>query len=94
MAEPSHLSVPEDQRRISLDGLFPDQTHVGAFRTFDKLERDDGIDDELKNILEHLGEPIRERLLHRGVAGVDRLITRFEKEEVLVSAAKDLLKKR
>lgn len=88
------LSVPEDQRRMSLDGLFPDQTDVGAFRTFDKLVRDHGIDDELKNILEHLGEPIRERLLHRGVAGADRLITRVEKEETLVSATKDLLKKR
>ena len=88
------LSVPEDQRRLGLDGLFSDQTDVGTFRTFDKLVRDHGIDDELKNILEHLGEPIRERLLHRGVAGADRLITRVEKEEAVVSTTKDLLKKR
>ena len=88
------LTVPEDQRRISLDGLFPDQTDAGGFRTFDRLARDTGIDEHLKNILENLDEPIRERLLHRGVGDADRLITRVEKEETLVSATKELLKKR
>lgn len=88
------LAVPEDQRRVGLDGLVPDQTSAGTFRTFDKLVRDKGIDENLKNILENLGDPIRERLLHSGVVDSDRLVTRLEKEEALVSAAKDLLKKR
>ena len=88
------LSVPEDQRRLCLDGLFPDQTGAGVFRTFDKLSRDNGIDENLKNTLEQLGESVRERLLHTGIVGADKLVTRVEKEETLVAAAKDFLKKR
>jgi hypothetical protein len=88
------LSVPEDRRRTSFDGLLPDQTKAHVFRPLDKLARDNGIDDGLKDVLEGLGEDIRERLLHQGVVAADKLLTTVAEEHSLVTAAKDLMKTR
>jgi hypothetical protein len=87
-------SVPEPQRPMCLDGLIPDQTLQGNLRSSAELSRDTDIDDDLKNVLETLGDPIRERLAHADIAGTETMVKRAQLREPLVSNAKDLLKKR
>jgi hypothetical protein len=87
-------SVPESQRAICLDGLIPDQTPEGTFRSSAELSRDAGIDGELKNVLGALDNPIRQRLAHEGIAGAEAMIKLVQQRDPLVSSAKDLLKKR
>jgi hypothetical protein len=86
-------SVPEEHRRVSLDGLVPDQTPEGVFRSSDGLSRESEIDDELKDILEALGDPIRTRLIHSDMRGTGSMIKAAQQREPLVVSAKDLLKK-
>ena len=87
-------AVPEPQRSICLDGLIPDQTPEGRFRSSAELSRDADIDDDLKDVLEKLGEPVRERLMHEEIEGAETIIKRVQQREPFVSSAKDLLKKR
>jgi hypothetical protein len=56
-------AVAEAERPACLDGLIPDQTPEGTFRSSAELGRDTDIDDELKDVLEVLGEgsPMRNR---------------------------------
>jgi hypothetical protein len=87
-------SVPDAQRPVSLDGLIPDQTPEGTFRSSAELSRDPGIDDQLKDVLKALDDPIRERLMHEGIAGTQTMVKRVQPRDPLVSGAKDRLKKR
>ncbi len=87
------VALPDDERRGAVDGLLPDQTEEGRFRSNDELARDDEIDESLKDILEALGDSIRQRLLHRGVVGGETIVSRLEEEVTLISKAKDSLKK-
>jgi hypothetical protein len=86
-------AVDEGHRRISLDGLIPDQTPEGAFRSNAELGHDSGIDEALKDVLEAVGEPIRQRLVHGGVKGTEVMIRLVHQSEPLIAQAKDLLKK-
>lgn len=86
-------SVAEPQRSIYLDGLIPDQTSQGTFRSNAELSRDTEIDDDLKDVLEALGDRVRERLAHEGIAGTASMIKRVQPLDPLVSNAKDLVKK-
>ena len=52
-------AVAEAERPACLDGLIPDQTPEGTFRSSAELSRDTDIDDELKDVLETLDDPIR-----------------------------------
>lgn len=86
-------SVPEEHRRMRLDGLVPDQTPEGVFRSSDGLSRESEIDDGLKDILEALGDPIRTRLIHSDMRGTGSMIKVAQQREPLAVSAKDLLKK-
>jgi hypothetical protein len=87
-------AVAEVQRGVALNGLMPDQTPRGVFRSFSELSRAPDIDEDLKVVLEALGDPVRERLVSEGVTGIDNLVKAVQKREPLVASAKDLLKKR
>jgi hypothetical protein len=56
-----------------VEGLLPDQT--GRLRSAEGLSRDEGIDDELKDLVERIGPRVRSRLLHTGLAEVARANT-------------------
>jgi hypothetical protein len=86
-------AVAEAERATCLDGLMPDQTPEGTFRSSADLSRDTDIDDELKNVLETLDDPIRQRLVHEGVTGAETIVKRVQPRDPLVSSAKDRLKK-
>jgi hypothetical protein len=86
-------AVAEVERPACLDGLIPDQTPEGTFRSSAELSRDTDIDDELKDVLEKLDDPIRERLVHEDIAGAETIIKRVQLRDLLVSSAKDRLKK-
>ena len=86
-------AVAEAERPTCLDGLIPDQTPEGTFRASAELSRDTDIDDELKDVLKTLGDPIRERLVHEDIAGAETIIKRVEPRDLLVPSAKDHLKK-
>ena len=86
-------AVAAAERPACLDGLIPDQTPEGAFRSNAELSRDADIDDELKDVLETLGDPVRERLVHEGIAGAETIIKPLQPRDLLVSSAKDRLKK-
>ena len=86
-------AVAEAERAACLDGLIPDQTPEGTFRSSAELSRDADIDDELKDVLETLGDPIRQRLVHEDIAGAETIIKRVQPRDLLVSSAKDRLKK-
>ncbi|WP_316207559.1 sacsin N-terminal ATP-binding-like domain-containing protein [Bradyrhizobium sp. SZCCHNR3118] len=86
-------AVAEPHRATSLDGLIPDQTPEGTFRSSVELSRDTEIDDDLKNVLETLDDPIRKRLVHEDIIGAESIIKRVQLREPLVSNAKDRLKR-
>ena len=86
-------AVAEAERPTCLDGLIPDQTSEGTFRSSAELSRDLDIDDELKDVLETLDDPIRKRLVHEDIAGAETIIKRIQPRDLLVSSAKDRLKK-
>ena len=86
-------SVAEGYRRIALDGLIPDQTPDGVFRSNTELGHESSIDEALKDVLQALGEPVRKRLIHGGVQGTESMIRLVHQCEPLVAQAKDLLKK-
>lgn len=86
-------AVAESERPACLDGLIPDQTLEGTFRSSAELSRDTDIDDELKDVLESLDDPIRRRLVHEEIAGAETIIKRVQPRDPLVSSAKDRLKK-
>jgi hypothetical protein len=86
-------AVAEVERAACLDGLIPDQTPEGTFRSSAELSRDTDIDDELKDVLESLDDPIRKRLVHEDIAGAETIIKRVQPRDLLVSSAKDRLKK-
>jgi hypothetical protein len=86
-------AVAEAERPACLDGLIPDQTPEGTFRSSAELSRDTDIDDELKDVLEKLDDPIRKRLVHEDIAGAETIIKRVQPPDLLVSSAKDRLKK-
>jgi hypothetical protein len=86
-------AVDEAERAAFLDGLIPDQTPEGTFRSSAELSRDTDINDELKNVLETLDDPIRSRLVHEDIAGAETIIKRVQPRDLLVSSAKDRLKK-
>ena len=86
-------AVAEAERPACLDGLIPDQTPEGTFRSSAELSRDTDIDDELKDVLETLDDPIRNRLVHEDIAGAETIIKRVQPRDLLVSSAKDRLKK-
>ena len=86
-------SVAEAERVACLDGLLPDQTREGAFRSSAELSCDTDIDEELKDVLETLGDPIRRRLVHEEIAEAETIIKRVQPRDLLVSSAKDRLKK-
>jgi hypothetical protein len=87
-------AVAEAERPACLDGLIPDQTPEGAFRSSAELSRDTDIDDELKDVLETLDDPIRKRLVHEDIVGAETIVKRVQPRDPLVSSAKDRLKKR
>ena len=86
-------AVSEAERPSCLDGLIPDQTPEATFRSSAELSRDTDIDDELKDVLETLDDPIRKRLAHEDIAGAETIIKRVQPRDLLVSSAKDRLKK-
>ncbi|WP_257169706.1 ATP-binding protein [Bradyrhizobium sp. SRS-191] len=86
-------AVAEPHRATCLDGLIPDQTPEGTFRSSVELSRDTEIDDDLKNVLETLDDPIRKRLVHEDIIGAESIIKRVQPREPLVSNAKDRLKR-
>ncbi len=86
-------AVAESERPARLDGLIPNQTPEGSFCSSAELSRDTDIDDELKDVLEALNDPIRKRLVHEDVAGAETIIKRVQPRDLLVSSAKDRLKK-
>jgi hypothetical protein len=86
-------AVAETERPTCLDGLIPDQTPEGTFRSSAELSRDTDIDDELKDVLETLGDSIRKRLVHEDIAGAETIIKRVQPRDPVVSSAKDRLKK-
>ena len=86
--------VSGTHRAALLDGLIPDQAPEGTFRSSVELSRDLDIDDDLKNVLEALDNPIRSRLMHEGIAGAEAIVRRIQERAPLVATAKDLLKKR
>ena len=86
-------AVAEAERAACLDGLVPDQTPEGTFRSSAELSRDTDIDDELKDVLETLDDPIRKRLVHEDIVGAETIIKRVQPRDPLVSSAKDRLKK-
>jgi hypothetical protein len=86
-------AVAEVERAACLDGLIPDQTPEGTFRSSAELSRDTDIDEELKDVLETLDDPIRKRLVHEDIAGAETIIKRVQPRDLLVSSAKDRLKK-
>jgi hypothetical protein len=86
-------TVAEAHRATRLDGLVPDQTPEGAFRSSAELSRDTEIDDELNDVLETLDDPIRKRLVHEDIVGAEVIIKRVQPRDPLVSSAKDRLKK-
>ncbi len=86
-------AVAEAERPACLDGVIPDQTPEGTFRSSSELSRDTDIDNELKDVLETLDDPIRNRLVHEDIAGAETIIKRVQPRESLVSNAKDRLKK-
>jgi hypothetical protein len=85
-------AVAEAERPACLDGLIPDQTPEGAFRSGAELSRDTDIDDELKDVLETLDDPIRKRLVHEDIVGAETIVKRVQPRDRLVSSAKDRLK--
>jgi hypothetical protein len=66
-------AVAEAERPAYLDGLIPDQTPEGTFRSSAELSRDTDIDDELKDVLEMLEDPIRKRLVHEDIGGAETI---------------------
>jgi hypothetical protein len=88
------VAVAEGQRGIMLNGLMSDQTPQGIFRSFSELYRAPDIAEDLKDVLEKLGDPVRERLVREGITGIDSVVKAVQKREPLVASAKDLLKKR
>ena len=86
-------AVAEGKRSACLDGLIPDQTPEGTFRSSAELNRDTDIDDELKDVLETLDDPIRKRLVHEQIAEAETILKRVQPRDELVSSAKDRLKK-
>lgn len=86
-------TVPAPLRRRYLDVLMPDQTPEGTFHGQGELSRDLDIDEDLKNILEHLGDAVRKRLLHEEVIEAETMIVAVQQREPLVASARDMLKK-
>jgi hypothetical protein len=86
-------AVAEAQRATRFDGVIPDQTPEGTFRSSAELSRDTEVDDELKDVLETLDDPIRRRLVHEDIIGAESIIKRVQPRDPLVSSAKDRLKK-
>ena len=82
---------PEERRLHDFDGVLPDQ--MGTFCPNSNLSRDEGLDDELKDILDDLGTSIRSRLLHRGILNAQNLLKSKDTNNDLVAKAKDLLKR-
>ena len=87
------ISAVEAHRATCLDGVIPDQTPEGIFHSSAELSRNTEIDDDLKDVLETLDDPIRKRLVHEDIIGADDIIKRVQPREPLVSNAKDRLKK-
>ena len=58
-----------------------------------RTSRDTEIDDDLKDVLETLDDPIRKRLVHEDIIGREGIIKRVQPRDPLVSSAKDRLKK-
>jgi hypothetical protein len=72
-------AVAEAERPACLDGLIPDQTPEDTFRSSAELSRDTDIHDELKDVLETLGDPIRKRLVHEDIVGAETIIKRVQR---------------
>ena len=51
-----------------LEGILPDQT--GALRSAEALALDGGVDADLKDLIERIGQPVKTRLLETGLAEV------------------------
>jgi hypothetical protein len=87
-------AVPEKHRAAFLDGILPDQSEDGTFHPNAELRDGSEIDGALKDIVELLGDSIRERLLHEGLAGTEVMVRGSQELEPLIANTRNVLKKR